>query len=76
MTLVTVVVGAVGCKTNLIENHPVTAFIIAILLFCEGMFLVGLFVDIPYDYNYGVVANPAFDDLDENAWHKQEINQS
>ena len=75
MTLVTVVVGAVGYKTKLIENHPVTAFIIMILLFCEGIFLLGLLIDIPYDYSYDVVLNPAFKDLEGNAWHKREIGQ-
>ena len=76
MTLVTVAGAVAGYKTNLIENHPVIAFIVAILLFCEGVFLVSLFLDIPYDYNYDVVANPAFKDLEENAWHEREIDQS
>ena len=75
MTLVTVAAALVGYKTNLIENHPVVAFMVAILLFCEGMFFLGLFLNIPYDYNYDVIANPAFKDLEENAWHEREINQ-
>lgn len=75
MALVTLIVGAVGYKLHLIENHPVTAFIIMILLFCEGIFLLGLLVNIPYDYSYDVVLNPAFRDLEVNAWHKREINQ-
>ncbi len=75
MTPVTLMVGVIGYKINLIENHPVTAFVIAILLFCEGMFLLGLLVDIPYDYSYDVVLNPAFKDLEANAWHKREIGQ-
>ncbi len=75
MIPVTAAVGAVGYKVNLIGNHPVIAFVIAILLFCEGLFLLGLLVDIPYDYSYDVILNPAFEDLKENAWHVEEIGQ-
>lgn len=46
-----------------------------ILVFCQGMFLLGLLVNIPYDYSYDVALNPAFRDLEVNAWHKREINQ-
>lgn len=76
MTLVTVAGAVVGYKTNLIENHPVVAFVVAILLFCEGMFFLSLFLDIPYNYNSDVVLNPAFRRWKGNAWHKREINQS
>jgi hypothetical protein len=47
-----------------------------ILVFCQGMFLLGLLINVPYDYNYDVILNPAFEDLKENAWHVEEINQT
>ncbi len=75
MTPMTAAVGAIGYKFNLIENYPVTAFIIAILLFCEGMFLLGLFVDVPCGDDCNVISNPVFRDLEGNAWHKREIGQ-
>lgn len=75
MTPLTLMVGAVGYKTKLIENHPVTAFVIAILLFCEGLFLLGLLVNVPWDYSYDIALNPAFRDLEANAWHRREIGQ-
>jgi hypothetical protein len=76
MIPVTLTVGAVGYKVHLIENHPVIAFIVMILLFCEGMFLLGLLVNISCDYSCNVVTNPAFDDLEENVWHEREISQT
>ena len=75
MIPVTATICVVGYTNHLIENHPVIAFIIAILLFCEGLFLLGLLVNVPYDYGYDVVLNPAFKDLEVNAWHKREIGQ-
>ena len=78
MTLVTAAAAVIGYGTNSIkiENHPIFGIGVLILLFCEGVFLLGLFLNIPYDYNYDVVANPAFKDFAENAWHEREINQS
>lgn len=73
MIPMTALVGIVGYKMNVIENHPVVAFVIMILLFCEGLFTLGLLIDIPYDYSYDVVLNPAFKRWKGNAWHKREI---
>jgi len=75
MIPVTATVGLIGYKMYIIENHPIAAFVIAILLFCESLFLLGLLVSIPYDYSYDVALNPAFKDLEANAWHKREIGQ-
>ena len=80
MTPVTLALVLVGFMTNVTERYgayhaDAVHLILMILLFCEGVFLVGLFLNIPYDYNYDVIANPAFKDLEENAWHEREINQ-
>jgi len=81
MTPVTLALVLVGFLTKITERYgayhaDAVHLILMILLFCEGVFLIGLFLNIPYDYNYDVVANPAFKDLEENAWHEREIDQS
>ena len=80
MTPVTLALVLIGFMTDV--AHRLGAYhadevhlILMILLFCEGMFVLGLLVDIPYDYSYDAILNPAFRDLEVNAWHKREINQ-
>jgi hypothetical protein len=80
LTPMTFLLVLAGFMTNITQRllgyHAGTIqVILMILLFCEGMFLLGLLVDVPYDYNCNVVTNPAFEDLEENAWHEREINQ-
>jgi len=80
MTPVTLVLVLVGFMTNVTERYgayraDTVHLILMILLFCEAMFLLGLFLDIPYTYDSDVVLNPAFRRWKGNAWHKREINQ-
>lgn len=77
VTLALVVIGFVTDVTRRLAAYHTDEvhLILMILFFCEGMFLLGLLVNVPYDYSYDVVLNPAFRDLEVNAWHKREIGQ-
>ena len=81
MTPVTLTLVVVGFLTNATEKYgayraDIVLMILTILLFCEGAFLLAFFLAIPYDYNLDVTSNPAFKNLQGNAWHKREIDQS
>jgi hypothetical protein len=78
MTLALVVIGFMTDVTQRFGAYHAGEIhlILMILFFCEGIFLLGLLTNIPYDYSYDVILNPAFEDLKENAWHVEEINQA
>jgi hypothetical protein len=78
MTLALVVIGFMTDVTQRLGAYHADEvhLILMILFFCEDIFLLGLLTNIPYDYSYDVILNPAFEDLKENAWHVEEINQA
>ncbi len=77
LTLALVLIGFMTSVTQRLGAYHADEvhLVLMILLFCEGLFLLGLLVNIPYDYSYDTVLNPAFKDLEVNAWHKREIGQ-
>ena len=77
LTTILVAIGFVTDVTHRLAAYHADAvhIVLMILLFCECLFLLGLIANIPYDYSYDVALNPAFKDLEANAWHKREIGQ-